>query len=242
MPNTLVIGKDLPDGLDFIKALSASGRTVFTSMKTEADAVNFEAQNILGSTWNKGSAVSAYSFLIKAETKLQKINEVVFYFDTNYFSNKFDSEKTDEIPAAMDTMVTSYMYACGELLKRLEQTREKTSVAFLLREYPSKHEMLSAKTPGGVPASTVVSAAQAAFISLAESFSTNLADKNYLSVLLARCNQQNELYKTESGLARWLSDSFEALANQKNGQTIKQASVWNKAGSKIQTGFGLFSR
>jgi len=242
MPNTVVIGKDLPDGLDFVKALSNSGRSIFTCMKTESDTVNYEAQELFGSTWNKGSAVSAYSFLIKAETKLQKINEVIFYFDTNYFSTKFDSEKTDEIPIAMDTMVCSYMYACGELLKRLEQTREKTTVVFLLKDYPSKHEMLSAKTPGGIPASTVVSAGQAAFISLAESFSTNVAEKNYLSVLLARCNQQNELYKSESGLARWLTESLDSLSNMKNGQTVKQASVWNKAGAKLQTGFGLFSR
>ncbi|MBR1640127.1 MAG: hypothetical protein IJ688_12140 [Treponema sp.] len=242
MPNTLVIGKDLPDGLDFAKAVAGTGRKIFTCTKTEADAVNFESQELFGSTWNKGSAVSAYSFLVKAETKLQKINEVIFYFDTNYFTTKFDSERTDEIAAAIDAMVYPYMYACGELLKGLEQTREKTLVSFLLREYPSKHEMLSAKTPGGVPASTVVSAAQAAFISLAESFSTNVSERNYLSVILARCSQTNELYKSESSLARWLTEAMESISNQKNPQTVKQASTWNKAGSKIQTGFGLFSR
>ncbi len=242
MPNTVVIGKDLPDGLDFVKALAGPDRKVFTCMKTEADAVTFESQNIFGSTWNKGSAVSSYSFLIKAETKLTIINEVILYFDTSYFCTKFDSERTDEIAAAMDTMVTSYMYACGELLKRLEQTRTKTVVTFLLREYPSKHEMLLAKTPGGVPASTVVSAAQSAFISLAESFSTNVSDKNYLSVLLARCNQSNELYKSEYALAKWVTESMDTLANQKNPQTLKQATLWNKAGTKLQSGFGLFSR
>ena len=242
MPNTVVIGKDLPDGLDFVKALAGNDRKVFSCMKTEADTVNFENQNIFGSTWNKGSAVSAYSFLIKAETKLTNINEVIFYFDTSYFCSKFDSDRTDEISAALDTMVTSYLYACGELLKRLEQTREKTNIAFLLREYPSKHEMVSAKTPGGVAASTIVSVAQSAFISLAENFSTNVADKSYLSVLLARCNQSNELYKSEYSLAKWLTESLDSISNQKNPQTLKQACSWNKAGTKIQSGFGLFSR
>ncbi|MBP3743733.1 MAG: hypothetical protein J6J00_12185 [Treponema sp.] len=242
MPNTVVIGKDLPDGLDFVKAIAGIDRTVFTCMKTEADTVNFESQNIFGSTWNKGSAVSAYSFFIKAETKLQKINEVIFYFDTSYFCSKFDSERTDEIAAGLDSMVNAYLYASGELLKRLEQTREKTVVTFLLREYPSKHEMLLAKTPGGAPASTIVSAAQAAFISLAESFSTNVTEKNYLSVILARCNQANELYKSEYSIAKWVSESMDAIASQKNVQTLKQATTWNKVGSKLQGGFTLFSR
>lgn len=241
MPNTVFIGKDLPDGLDFAKALSLSGRKLFTCTKLEADEASFESQNIFASSWNKSSAVSAYSFLLKAETKLQKINEVIFYFDTSYFCNKFDSDKTDEISAAMDTMFYPYMYASSELLKRLEQTRERTVVSFLLKEYPSKHEMLSSRALGGLAASTVVSAAQAAFISMAESFSVNVSERNYLSVILARCNQANELYKSEAALARWLSDSMESLLNQKNPQTIKQASVWNKAGSKIQSGFTLFS-
>ena len=241
MPNTVLIGKDLPDGLDFAKSLSLSDRKIFTCIKSENDTENYESHNIFGGTWNKGSSVSAYSFLLKAETKLQKINEVIFYFDSSYFNGKFDSEKTEQFAEAVDTMIYPYLYASGELLKRLEQTREKTTVAFLLREHPSKHEMLFSKTPG-VPASTIVSTAQAAFISLAESFSTWVGEKPYLSVILGRCNQTNELYKTESGLARWIADSMTAVAGQKNAQTAKQASVWNKAGSKIQGGFALFAR
>ena len=42
-----------------------------------------------------------------------------------------------------------------------------------LKEYPSKYDMLSSKTTGLVPASTIVSAAQAAFCAIAESFSTS---------------------------------------------------------------------
>ena len=76
----------------------------------------------------------------------------------------------------------------------------------------------------------------------AESFSTNVTEKNYLSVILARCNQANELYKSEYSIAKWVSESMDAIASQKNVQTLKQATTWNKVGSKLQGGFTLFSR
>ncbi|MCH5293430.1 MAG: hypothetical protein J1E07_06850 [Treponema sp.] len=236
MPNTVFIGKDLPDGLDFAKSIANSGRTTFACMKTEADTMTFETQNIFGATWSKSSALSAYSFFIKAESKLQKMDEVIFYFDTNYFVTKFDSEKTDEIAAAVDIMICSYMYACAEFLKRIDKRREKTSAVFLLRDYPSKSEILSSKSSSGVAPSATVSAAQEAFVSLAESFAANVSERNYLSVMLARCSQSNELYKSESNLAAWLATSMDALSNQKNPQTVKQACSWNKAGFKIQSG------
>ena len=163
MSNTLFIGKDLPDGLEFAEAIADSGRQVFTVAKSEADATNFDSEKIFASTWNKSSAVSAHSVLIKAETKLEQLDEVIFYFDTNYFCSKFEIDRTEDISNAVDTMLNSFLYSTAELLKRLDQIKEKTVVAFIVREYPSKAEAISTKTTGIVPASAIVSAAQAAF-------------------------------------------------------------------------------
>lgn len=240
MSNIVFIGKDLPDGLEMAEALAASGRKVFGISKSETEAMNFEAENIFSSCWNKSSAVSAHSILIKAETKLEEINEVLFYFDTNYYCSKFELDKTEEIANAVDMMISGYLYATSELLKRIDQLKEKVVVSFLVKEYPSKSELLSSKTPVSVPASGIVSAAQAAFISLAESFATNVSDRQYLSVMLGTCNLNNELYKNEKLIADWVAGGLNSVEAMKNPQTVKQATTWNKVGAKVQTGFSLF--
>lgn len=240
MSNILLIGKDLPDSLELAESLAASGRTVFGIAKSETEAVNFESENIFATTWNKSSAVSAHSVLIKAETRCEKIDEVLFYFDANYFCSKFELDKTEEISSAVDMMINSYLYASSELLKRIDQLKEKILVSFIVKEYPSKVEMLSSKAPVSVPASGIVSTAQAAFVSMAENFATNVADRQYLSVMLGNCNVSNELYKNEKVIGDWTATGLTSVRAMKNPQTVKQAVTWNKVGGKVQTGFSLF--
>ena len=108
MANTLFIGKDLPDGLEIAEAFSNSGRKVFAICKSEKDATNFEAEKIVASTWNRASAVSTLSLLIKSETTLGNLDEVVFYFDANYFASRFELDKTEEIANSVDYMISGY--------------------------------------------------------------------------------------------------------------------------------------
>jgi hypothetical protein len=112
----------------------------------------------------------------------------------------------------------------------------------LSRQAGSKSRIsgISSKMTGLVPASTIVSAAQASFCALAESFATNVADRDYLSVILTKCAYSNELYKNEDSIADWTISAFNTINTLKNPQTVKQATVWNKVGSKVATGFALF--
>jgi hypothetical protein len=240
MSNTLFLGKDLPDGLNFAEVLADSGRSVFAIAKSEADAAKFDSEKIFASTWNKSSAVSAHSVIIRAETKLESFDEVVFYFDAANFCSQFEIDRTEDISNAVDTMINGFFFATAELLKRLDQRKEKVTVAFLVKEYPSKYDLISSKAAGIVPASTFVSAAQAAFCALAESFSTNVGERDYLSVILAKCAYSNELYKNEDAIAEWTISAFDTVKTLKNPQTLKQATNWNKVGSKVSTGFSLF--
>lgn len=240
MSNTLLIGKDLPDSLGFAEVLADSGRSVFGTAKSEADAAKFESEKIYATTWNKASAVSAHSVIIQAETKLESFDEVVFYFDAANFCTQFELDRTEDLSNGIDSMISSFLYASTELLKRLDQRKEKASVLFLIKEYPSKYEMLSSKTAGLVPASTVVSAAQAAFCAIAENFATNVADRDYLSVVLAKCGFTNDFYKNEDGIADWVVSVLNTVKTLKNPQTVKQACSWNKVGGKLSTGFSLF--
>ena len=240
MANTLLIGKDLPDGLAFAEAMADSGRSVFGVAKSEADAAKFDSEKIYATTWNKSSAVSAHSVIIKAETKLEALDEVVFYFDASTFCSQFELDRTEDLSNGIDTMIGGFIFSATELLKRIDQRKEKISVLFLIKEYPSKYDMLSSKTAGIVPASTLVSAAQAAFCSMAENFSTNVADRDYLSVILSKCAYSNELYKNEDAIADWVVSAFDSIKAMKNPQTVKQATTWNKVGAKVATGFALF--
>ena len=240
MSNTLFIGKDLPDGLAFAEVLADSGRSVFGTAKSEADAAKFESEKIYATTWNKSSAVSSHSVIIRAETKMETLDEAIFYFDASSFCTQFELDRTEDISNGIDTMISGFIFAATELLKRIDQRKEKISVLFLIKEYPSKYDMLSSKTTGLVPASTIVSAAQAAFCAIAESFSTNAGERDYLSVILARCSYSNELYKNEDAIADWTVSALNTIKTLKNPQTAKQAGVWNKVGSKISTGFSLF--
>ena len=240
MANTLFIGKDLPDGLAFAEAMADSGRQVFCVAKSEADASKFDSEKIYATTWNKSSAVSAHSVIIKAETKLEALDEVVFYFDASNFCSQFELDRTEDLSNGIDTMISGFLFSATELLKRIDQRKEKISVLFLVKEYPSKYDMISSKTAGLVPASTVVSAAQAAFCTLAESFSTNVADRDFLSVILAKCAYTNDFYKNEDGIADWVVSAFDSVRTMKNPQAVKQATAWNKVGGKIATGFALF--
>ena len=240
MSNTLFIGKDLPDGLSFAEVLADSGRSVFGIAKSEADAAKFESEKIFATTWNKSSAVSAHSVIIRAETKLETLDEVVFYFDASTFCTQFELDRTEDFSNGIDTLISSFLFSAAELLKRLDQRKEKTTVLFLVKEYPSKYEMLSSKMSGIVPASTIVSTAQAAFCALAENFSANVADRDYLTVVLAKCGFSNEFYKNEDGIADWVVNALNSVKTMKNPQSAKQAGNWNKVGAKLATGFALF--
>lgn len=242
MSNILFIGKDLPENLEFVEALTAGSleNQVFTSAKSEADATNFETERIFGTLWNKSSAVSTHAFLIKAETKFNSISHIIFYFDSLSFCSKFELDKADEVSPAVDAMINPYLYATTELLRRKEQLKEKTVVSFLVRTYPSKLETLTSKIPGQLPASSIVNIAETAFISMAENFAATTVDHDYISVLLAKNTPTNELYKNERQTAIWLLDGMDSIFTQKNNQTVKQATTWNKAGSKLQTGFSFF--
>lgn len=242
MYNILLVGKELPDSLNFCEALKANDNKIYTSAKSEADAVKIDADNITASTWNKSSAVSAHSFLIKAETNLENITHVIFYYDSPYLCSKFELDKTDELSQAVDQLINSYLYTAGELIKRIDQKQDPVCVSFIARTYPSKYEIATAgnKTSNILPASSIVSVGEAAFTTLAQNFSTYVADRDYLSVILAKCPYNNELYKNDKQLAQWILESFDSLAQLKHKQSVKQATVWNKVGSKLSAGFPFF--
>ena len=78
------------------------------------------------------------------------------------------------------------------------------------------------------------------FAALAENFATLTADKQYLSVLLAKCDQTNELFNSDKQLANWTKETISAIEGFKSHQNVKQACTWIRAGGKVSNGFSLF--
>ena len=241
MADILIVGKDLPDNLDFADAFTAT-RKVFCVARDESEVQSFEAQGILASTWNHDSAISSRSLIIKAETKLEELNEFVLFFDSYWFGTKFELDRTEDVSVAVETMIKSYQYFINELMLRLEQRKEPVTVAFLVKTYPSKADLLHSgnKNINLHPTSNIVNAAQQAFISLAENFATLVSDRQYLQVLLAKCDNTNELFDSDKQLGAWVKESITAIEGFKNHQGVKQACTWVKAGGKVSNGFSLF--
>ena len=241
MADILIVGKDLPDGLDFAEAFVAT-RKVFCVARDESEVQNFEAEGIVSSTWNRASAISSRSLIIKAETKLDELDEYVLFFDSYWFSTKFELDRTEDLSLAVETMITSYAYFINELLLRFEQRKDPVTLAFVVKTYPSKAELLHSgnKSINLHPTSNIVNAAQQAFISLAENVSTLVSDKPYLSVLLAKCDHTNELFNNDKQLGSWVKESISAIEGFKSRQSVKQASTWVKVGGKVNNGFSLF--
>ena len=241
MSDILLAGKDLPDCLEFAEGLLNSNK-VFTCAKKDLDLSPFESEGIYSCQWNRSSAISSRSFIIKAETTMQELNQYVIYFDSMFFASKFELDKTENVSVALDTMFASYQFFVNELLLRLEQKKDPAVVSFVLRSYPSKFETLhsSNKSVNLVPSSNIVNAAQCAFVSLAENISTLVADKPYMSVVLVNCEPANEMYNDEKALGTWVSQTMDSVRKQKSHQSVKQASTWLKPGTKVSTGFSFF--
>lgn len=241
MSDILLAGKDLPDCLEFAEGLRIS-KKIFTSAKRDLDLSPFESEGIYSCIWNRSSAISSRSFIIKAETTMSELDQYVIYFDSSFFASKFELDKTENVSVALDSMFASYQFFINELLLRLEQKKDPCVVSFVLRSYPSKFETLhtSIKSVNLIPSSNIVNAAQCAFVSLAENISTLVADKPYLSVVLVNCEPTNEMYNDEKALGEWVSKTMDTFKNQKSHQSTKQASTWLKPGSKVSTGFSFF--
>ena len=241
MADILIVGKDLPDSLDFAEAFVAT-RKVFGVVRDEGETGNFEAEGIMATTWNRASAISSRSLIIKAETKLEQLDEYVLFFDSYWFGTRFELDRTEDISVAVETMITSFQYFINELMLRLEQRKEPVTVAFVAKTYPSKAEIVHSgnKNINLHPTSNIVNAAQQAFISMAENFATLVNDRQYLSVLLAKCDQTNELFNSDKELGKWVKESLGIIEGFKSRQSVKQACSWVKAGGKISNGFTLF--
>ena len=64
-------------------------------------------------------------------------------FDASFYNSKFGVDKTEDVALSVDTMINNYLFFTNELIKRIDQCKEKITVSFLIKTVPSKYENLS---------------------------------------------------------------------------------------------------
>ncbi|MBQ9630360.1 MAG: hypothetical protein IJR49_02105 [Treponema sp.] len=230
----LIAGKDLPFGSDIADGMALAGYNVIVTGNGETDRQSISASNIVISSWNRPSSISARSLMLQAETKFSQVDESILYFDAELYAQQFPTYSAEECTRAVDTMILGYQYLCMEILTRLEQRKVAGKIIFLVRDHLSMEEMIrssSAKSGTVTPTGPLVSSAKSAFMAFAENTAALMGDKSYVTILLVSVDSKNELSSKDSSLAAWLSEYLSALDKMPNKLTAKQSLKWIKAGA-----------
>lgn len=215
----LIAGKDMPDSNEFAGSAGLTGRNIAANGSSEESA-------ILCVEWNKPSAISAKSFIIKVENKFQRVDEAVLYFDTSWFLRRFNEFSIDDYSRAADEMLISYEYLCSELLTRFEKKFDKSpaTLVFLLKNGNSDDKAMH-----------LADVHASAFVCFAEGIAAAYGDRPFVNIVLAK-NEANNEYQADSALARWLCDYIDTIGEVKGGLNAKKSLQWVKAGAKSAGG------
>ena len=240
--NVLIIGKDFPSCGEFAEGMMLSENNVAVAgFDDKVQAKVPETLKII--EWNKGSAVSAKSTVIKAETVLGHTDDFILYFDSAWFASKFTEFSSSVCASAADELIFSYQYMTLEILNRIKQKKAPARIVFVLKSQPSVKDAEfnpSLKNSVEIPSNAFVAASEAAFATFAENTAVLSSAEQNLSVLLVCGDNANETMQKESGFASWLSGYIDALDNLKSRPSVKVQANWIKAGAKNPGGFGLF--
>ncbi len=252
MEKTLLIaGKELPDGESFASGAITSGRkTIITTNHTDNSS---PAPN--GATkiaWNRPSALSARSVVLKTLNENSYLDECVIFFDEKFYAEKYaNTEGIAENVRVIEELISSYQYMTMETITRVtkkhksdfsnsESTeKHKLRVIFMQKTGQSVSECIIAKSTSR-PSPPFVSTASAAFKTYAENIAALHIDDDDIDFLLVQCDPANELYANDKELATWLFSYIETLEALKRPLTQKQRLTWIKAGTKNPGGFGFF--
>ena len=226
----LFAGKEYPAGSALASAAINHRRNVVVTVPATMETLpeSLAASEIAVAAWNKSSSVSARSVILQAENAFHRVDEAVLYFDTAWFSPRFQTVTPELCSRAVDEMISSYLYLSMELTTRFTKLKGGT-IIFMLKAAPGL-----ADAPSGI----LPAAAEADFRVLAESTAAKYADKDGLRFLLVRTD-----YDTSDGqFAGWMFEYLDALLVSKVKQDTRHTVQWVKLGAKPSAGFNLFRK
>ena len=266
----LIAGKDSPDGKKLADGFAFTGRQIALTSADLSDAyeddvsddekkASLDAYDEVKSIeaksgmctyeWNRSSPVSARTLILQTENTYSRLDEVILYFDEEWFASQEDKIDSERIARAADEMVLGFQYLAMESLARFEKKNSASNpgtLVFLLKEGYTASDAL--KTPAlrnglSAIASPVVAAAEASFTAFAENLTALYGDMPYVNIVLVREEKSGDTSLSDEALGKWLGNYLEAVENLKTKTPAKKALQWVKSGSKAPSGtFNLFSR
>ncbi len=245
----LIAGKDFPDGRDLSSAAILHGENVVIScapnneQKSQDGTVLFE--------WNRGSALSARSFVLSAVNQTGLFDTAMLIFDEPHYAPKFANLSPSESSRANDELMLSYQFLTSEIISRFSQKKfssddsntekTKSKIIFIYKKNPSECDAI--KNPSirqsGLSKSLVASCA-AFFKTFAENTAASLAQTEEIIPILIECSENDEFAKKDGALMSWLFEYVSQIDALKKGLTSKQKVSWIKAGAKSPGGFSIF--
>ncbi len=249
MEKTLLIaGKELPEGTNFAAgAVTRGRRTLVTKSHSDADVA--VPSGTTAAVWNRPSALSARSLVLKSLNEFGHLDECVILFDESYFDSRFGKlTSSAENVRVVEELISSYQYLTMEVVARLqkksiEKSKQPLRLAFVYKSSPSLIETVLSRSPnkaGKRHSSPFLSTAAAAFKCYAENVAASLVESADVLPLLVQCDCDNALYDNDNALAVWLFDYISALSSMRKPLSTKQKLTWIKAGAKSPGGFGIF--
>jgi len=248
----LVAGKELPDGSFFAAGAVTSGRKPIIT-KSTSDENAIAPNGVTGVVWNRPSALSARSLILKSLNEFNHLDECVIFFDEQYFIKKYgDLDSTAENVRVIEELISSYQYLTMEVITRIlkknktdlvtatSSEKRNLKLIFLYKPNPSISECLINKSTTK-PSSPFLSTASSAFKAYAENIAASYAESEEITPILVNCDLSNELSNNDNALSNWLFSYIDTIESLKRPLTAKQKITWVKAGSKSPGGFGFFS-
>lgn len=245
----LVAGKEIPDGGNFVAGAVTSGRKTVVSKSSQNENVATPSGSS-SYAWNRPSALSARSLVLKALTELGNIDECVIYFDETYFLKQYDGiDNAAENVRVIEELISSYQYLTMEIISKIQKqiknqlqtSSEKRNLrlVFLHKTNISLSESILTRSTSKASTPFLTTASQA-FKAYAENVAATLIENEDITPLLVNCSMDNEFYENDNALAMWLFGYLNQLYELKRPLSPKQKLSWVKAGTKTPGGFGFF--
>lgn len=255
----LVAGKDMPAGSKFAEGASFASRSVMmTGMDVDVPVAHTEEEGepvqqelpvmgIATAEWNRASALSARTLILQTENKYDRLDEVVLYFDEEYFASIAGKTEIGECAQTCDNLILGYQFLALETFARFEKKNSVGAapgkLVFVLKEGPCMVDAIRSPTlrNGATSIATpLIASAAAAFTSFAENCAAVYGDMPYVNIVLVRGDKSNEFARTDDALAKWLGTYLDAVDELKNKLAAKKSIQWVKPGAKNPNGFSLF--
>ena len=228
----LIAGKTMPDAANFAEGVAYSGRNIvvtgipadltdqpkrLTAAERKANLEAYEEAKTREAKsgtctieWNRSSPLSSRSLVLQTLTIYGGLDEVLLYFDEEWFASRADRMDSEQVSRTADEMIAGFQYLALEAIStfhRRDTAEGPGTLIFLYKQTPSRVDVL--RSPGlmdgmSAIASPLVAAASAAFVAFAENLAAVCQESIFVDVVLLRGEGSIEGFRRDDETGRWV--------------------------------------